>query len=89
LDVLEKGWAMGGVADGRFVVGCNGSLVELKLGASMGKHQNMWAVAAMLVLEGPGGGVRVHIKLGWKGEVFVWYLLVLMTFDVLDCGLKG
>jgi hypothetical protein len=42
-------------------------LIELELGAGMGKHQNVWAIASVLVLEVASRRVSINVELGGTG----------------------
>jgi hypothetical protein len=45
-------------------------------------------MATMLCLKIPCGSVCVHVELGEKGEVVVGGVSVLVSFDVLEGGVK-
>jgi hypothetical protein len=49
----------------------------------------MWAMAAMLVLEGPCGVIGIHIELGKKREAIVMGIAILVPFDVLESWAEG
>jgi hypothetical protein len=49
----------------------------------MREHQDVGMIVSVLVLKSTSGGVGINVELGGERQVFIWYLFILVAFDVL------
>ena len=76
-------WARDGCCDVGFLhFARDGGIVEGECGWARGVNWNDWYVGSMFFLVSPCQFICVHIELGFKTEVLVLFMIILVSLDV-------